>query len=46
MAAMRIVIFVVGIFVFVAADLSINGSSSLGGWLYHIAALARTSGVM
>ncbi len=46
MAAMRIVIFVVGIFLFVAADLTVNNGASFGGWIYTVASWLRNSGVM
>jgi hypothetical protein len=44
--AMRITIFVVGIFLFVAADLTVNNGASFGGWLYYLATWMRSSGVL
>ncbi len=46
MGGMRIVIFVVGIFLFVAADLTVNNGASFGGWIYAVASWLRNSGVM
>jgi hypothetical protein len=43
---MRITIFVVGIFLFVAADLTVNNGASFGGWLYTLATWVRTSGIL
>jgi hypothetical protein len=43
---MRVVILIVGIFVYVAADLSVNNGASFGGWIYSLATLMRSSGVM
>ncbi|MEX0852288.1 MAG: hypothetical protein WD036_03270 [Bauldia sp.] len=46
MATMRVIVFVVCIFVFVAADITVNNGASFRGWLYYLATLMRTSGVL
>jgi len=46
MATMRVIALIVGIFVFVAADMTVNNGASFGGWLHYLATLMRTSGVL
>ncbi len=43
---MRLVIFTVGIFLFVTADLTVNHGASFGGWIYVAARWLRNSGIM
>jgi len=43
---MRMVILIVGVFMFVAADLTVNNGASFGGWVYSLATLVRSTGVM
>ncbi len=46
MTAMRIVMLVLGIFIFVAGDIAVNNGASFRAWGYYIATLMRTTGVI
>jgi len=43
---MRLLIIIFGLFVYVAADLTVNNGASFRGWGYYIATLMRTTGII